>query len=209
MRFADKSDVIQLLEGDKVKLIEIIDSHNFFEFHLHCKEILQGVDKYYLSDQLHLSQGILRKKENERDNVSLRNAVSMIVILTEFIQLHARNEPLLLYPFVRLSVSVKKTLEIHTAVGLRDSQCDGRLSDMKSLKHFFYGDTSAGGSLSFDLETIGEGEEVLERHRASVEELCDQRNLITYLNLRLNKNSSFFSPELCDVYIRISGLGNK
>jgi len=82
-----------------------------------------------------------------RDNVSLHNAVSLIVILTEFIQLHARNEPLLLYPFVRLSVSVKKTLEIHTAVGLRDSQCDGCLSDMKSLKHFFYGDTSVGGSL--------------------------------------------------------------
>ncbi|KYN15304.1 hypothetical protein ALC57_12353 [Trachymyrmex cornetzi] len=121
-----------------------------------------------MSDQLHLSQGILRKRENERDNVSLRNAVSLIVILTEFIQLHPRNEPLLLYP---------------------------------------YGDTSAGGSLSFDdLETIGEEEEVLERHQAPVEELCD---LITYLNLRLNKNSPFFSPEFCDVYIRISGLGNK
>ncbi|KYN04670.1 hypothetical protein ALC62_04445, partial [Cyphomyrmex costatus] len=79
----------------------------FFKFYLHCKEILQDVDKYHLSDQLHLSQGILRKREN----------------------------------------SVKKTLEIHTAVGPRDPQCDGRLSDIKSLKHFFYGDTSAGGSL--------------------------------------------------------------
>lgn len=38
--------------------------------------------------------------------------------------------------FIRLSVSVKKTLEVHTAVGPRDPQCDGRLSDIKSLKHF-------------------------------------------------------------------------
>ncbi|KYN38328.1 hypothetical protein ALC56_07368, partial [Trachymyrmex septentrionalis] len=94
---------------NNIPVMKITDCHNFFKFHLHYKEILQGVDKYHLSDQLHLSQGILKK-----------------------------------YPFVRLSVSVKKTLEIHTAVGPRDPQCDGRLSGIKSLKHFFYGDTSAG-----------------------------------------------------------------
>lgn len=47
--------------------------------------------------------------------------------------------------FVRLSVNVKNSR--HIAVGPRDPQCDGRLSDIKSLKHFFYGDTSVDGTL--------------------------------------------------------------
>jgi len=51
---------------------------------------------------------------------------------------------------VALSVcpSVSKTRDwTHTAVGPKNPQCDGRLSDIKSLKYFFYGDTSAGGML--------------------------------------------------------------
>lgn len=79
-----------------------------------------------------------------KDNVSLRNAVSLLVILTEFVQLQLPEAELLsLCPFVRQC----QKLEIHTAVGPRDPQCDGRLSDIKSLKHFFYGDTSASETL--------------------------------------------------------------
>jgi len=72
-----------------------------------------------------------------RDNVSLRHAI--LFWQNSFNFVHGTSHCC----FVRQC----QKFEIHTAVGPRDPQCDGRLSDIKSLKHFFYGDTSTGGSL--------------------------------------------------------------